>query len=154
CRPGEIGLIYVRGPRMNFKYRHADDKNRTAFRDGFFTAGDLGYLDVDGFLFIADRRTDLIITGGANVYPPRVESVLMAHPKIAGVGVGGTPEADRGRRVVAVVGLRLGTPAPAGEISAYARRDRAPSKWPRRGEFVEQLPPEPQGKVRKRDLVQ
>jgi long-chain acyl-CoA synthetase len=154
CGPGDIGLIYVRGPRMDFKYRHADDKNRAAFRDGFFTAGDLGYLDADGFLFIADRRTDLIITGGANVYPAEVESVLMAHPKIADVAVVGLPDADMGKSVLAVVELRPGEYAGAEEIIAFARRDLAHYKCPRRVEFVEHLPREPQGKVRKRELVQ
>jgi long-chain acyl-CoA synthetase len=154
CGPGEIGSIYVRGPHMGFKYRHADDKNRAAFRDGFFTAGDLGYLDTDGYLFIADRRTDLIITGGANVYPAEVESVLMAHPKIADVAVVGLPDPDMGKSVVAVVELRPGEPASAEEIIAFARRDLAHYKCPRRVEFVERLPREPQGKVRKRELVE
>ena len=114
CAPGEIGLIYVRGPRMDFRYRNADDKNRAAFRDGFFTAGDLGYLDADGYLFIADRRTDLIITGGANVYPAEVESVLMAHPAVADVAVVGVPDADMGKSVLAVVELRPGERADRG----------------------------------------
>ncbi|HVO26648.1 MAG TPA: AMP-binding protein [Candidatus Margulisiibacteriota bacterium] len=154
CGPGQVGLIYVHGPRMDFKYRHADDKNRAAFRDGFFTAGDLGYLDDDGYLFIADRRTDLIITGGANVYPAEVESVLMAHPKVADVAVVGLPDPDMGKSVLAVVELRSGARATAEEIVAFARRDLAHYKCPRRVEFVEHLPREPQGKVRKRELVQ
>ena len=154
CAPGEIGLIHVRGPHLEFRYRNADDKNRAAFRDGFFTAGDLGYLDGDGYLFIADRRTDLIITGGANVYPAEVESVLMAHPKIADVAVVGVPDPDMGKSVLAVVELRHGERASAEEIIAFARRDLAHYKCPRRVEFVEHLPREPQGKVRKRELVQ
>jgi long-chain acyl-CoA synthetase len=154
CMPGEVGLIYVRGPRLEFQYRNADDKNRSAFRDGFFTAGDLGYLDGDGYLFIADRRTDLIITGGANVYPAEVESVLMAHPAVADVAVVGVPDADMGKLVLAVVELRPGERATADEIIAFARRDLAHYKCPRRVEFVERLAREPQGKVRKRELVE
>ena len=153
CAPGEIGLIHVRGPRMDFRYRNADDKNRAAFRDGFFTAGDLGYVDTDGYLFIADRRTDLIITGGANVYPAEVESVLMAHPAVADVAVVGVPDTDMGKSVLAVVELRAGHHASAAEIIAFARRDLAHYKCPRRVEFVEHLPREPQGKVRKRELA-
>jgi len=154
CAPGEVGLIYVRGPRMDFQYRNADDKNRSAFRDGFFTAGDLGYLDDDDYLFVADRRTDLIISGGANIYPAEVESVLMRHPQIADVAVVGIPDPDMGKVVLAVVELRLGERASAEEIIAFARRDLAHYKCPRRVELVGRLPREPQGKVRKRELVE
>jgi long-chain acyl-CoA synthetase len=154
CAPGEIGLIYVRSPRMEFQYRNADDKNRAAFRDGFFTAGDLGYLDGEDYLFIADRRTDLIISGGANVYPAEVESVLMTHPKIADAAVVGVPDPDMGKSVLAVVELRAGESASSEEIIAFTRRDLAHYKCPRRVEIVDHLPREPQGKVRKHELVE
>src|SRR5262249_41617061 len=121
--------------------------------DDFFTAGDLGYLDADGYLFIADRRTDLIITGGANVYPAEVESGLMAHPQIAHVAVIGIPDAERGKLGLAVVQLRPEQRANAEEIIAFARHELAHYKCPRRVEFVDQLPREPQGKVRKHELV-
>lgn len=150
---GEIGLIYVRGPSLNFHYRGADDKTRQAFRDGFFTAGDLGYLDADGYLFIADRRTDLIITGGANVYPAEVEGVIMQHPKVADVAVIGLPDDEMGKSVLAVVELRSGEQATPEEIITFTRRDLAHYKCPRRVEFVAELPREPQGKVRKHELV-
>lgn len=151
--PGEVGLIYMRGPRMDFRYRGADEKTRQAFRDGFFTAGDLGYLDADGYLFIADRRTDLIISGGANVYPAEVESVILQHPAIADAAVIGLPDAEMGKSVVAVVELRPGHSATADDIIAFARRDLAHYKCPRRVEFVVELPREPQGKLRKHELV-
>jgi long-chain acyl-CoA synthetase len=153
CPPGEIGLIYVKSPRMDFRYRGADEKTRSAFREGFFTAGDLGWLDRDGYLFIADRRTDLIITGGANVYPAEVEGVLIRHSKVADVAVVGLPDEEMGKSVLAVVELRPGEHASAEEIIAFARRDLAHYKCPRRVEFVAQLPREPQGKIRKQDLV-
>jgi long-chain acyl-CoA synthetase len=153
CAPGEIGLIYVNSPRMEFRYRGADEKTRGAFREGFFTAGDLGYVDADGYLFIADRRTDLIITGGANVYPAEVEGVLMGYPKIADVAVIGLPDEEMGRSVLAVVELRSGECATAEEIIAFARRDLAHYKCPRRVEFVAHLPREPQGKIRKHALL-
>jgi long-chain acyl-CoA synthetase len=150
---GEIGLIYMRGPRMDFRYRGAGEKTRQAFRDGFFTAGDLGHLDADGYLFIADRRTDLIITGGANVYPAEVEGVILQHPGIADAAVIGLPDAEMGKSVVAVVELRPGQRVTADDIIAFARRDLAHYKCPRRVEFVAELPREPQGKVRKHELV-
>jgi long-chain acyl-CoA synthetase len=150
---GEVGLIYVKGPRMDFHYRDAEEKNRGAFRDGFFTAGDLGSVDADGYLYIADRRTDLIITGGANVYPAEVESVLLQHPKIADAAVVGIPDADMGKSVLAVVELRADERASADEIIIFCRRDLAHYKCPRRVEFVVQLPREPNGKVRKHELL-
>jgi len=153
CATGTVGMIYVKGPRMDFRYRGAEEKNRSAFRDGRFTAGDLGYLDADGYLYLADRRTDLIITGGANVYPAEVESVLLQHPKLADVAVVGVPDADMGKSVLAVVELRAGEHATADEIIAFARRDLAHYKCPRRVEFVEHLPREPSGKVRKHELA-
>jgi long-chain acyl-CoA synthetase len=151
---GEVGLIYVRAPGMAFRYRGAEEKTRAAFRDGMFTAGDLGWLDDDGYLFIADRRTDLILSGGANVYPAEVENVLAAHPAVADVAVIGVPDPDMGKSVVAVVELRAGAAASADELIAFARRDLSHYKCPRRVEFVATLPREPQGKVRKQELVE
>jgi long-chain acyl-CoA synthetase len=153
CATGEVGLIYVKGPRMDFRYRHAVDKNQSAFRDGAFTAGDLGYLDEDGYLYLADRRTDLVITGGANVYPADVESVLVRHPAIADVAVVGVADEDMGKSVLAVVELLPGAAATADDLIAFARHDLAHYKCPRRIEFVEHLPREPNGKVRKAELV-
>jgi long-chain acyl-CoA synthetase len=150
---GEVGLIYVRSPHMQFRYRGAEEKTQQAFRDGCFTAGDLGYLDADGYLFIADRRTDLIISGGANIYPAEVEAVIMQHPAVADVAVVGLPDPDMGKSVLAVVELRPGVEASAEEIIAFTRRDLAHYKCPRRVEFVTELPREPQGKVRKHQLV-
>jgi len=154
CPLGEVGLIYVRAPRMDFRYRAADEKNQSAFRNGFFTAGDLGYVDDDGYLYIADRRTDLIITGGANVYPAEVEAVLMEHPKVADVAVLGLPDEEMGKSVLAVVEPRRGMSVSAAEIIAFARDNLAHYKCPRRVELVEALPREPQGKIKKHELLE
>lgn len=151
--PGEIGMIYARGPRMDFSYRGAEGKTREAFRDGFFTAGDLGWLDDDGYLFIADRRTDLIISGGANIYPAEVEAVLMTHPAVADCAVVGLPDAEMGKSVLAVVELRPGHSATAADLIAFTRRDLAHYKCPRRVELVAELPREPNGKVRRHELA-
>ena len=153
CAAGEIGMIYVKAPLMNFRYRNADEKNRGAFRDGCFTAGDLGYLDSDGYLYIADRRTDLIITGGANVYPAEVENVLLQHPQVADAAVIGVPDAEMGKAVLAVVERRAGAAVTADDLIAAARRDLAHYKCPRRVVFVDRLPREPNGKVRKHELI-
>lgn len=153
CPTGEIGSIYVRSPALSFKYRGADDKTRGAFRDGFFTAGDLGYLDADGYLFIADRRTDLIISGGANIYPAEVEATLLQHPAVGDVAVIGVPDADMGKAVLAIVELRAGHSASAADLIHFARQQLAHYKCPRRVEFIELLPREPSGKVRKHELL-
>lgn len=153
CATGDVGLIYVRGPRLDFDYRTPSTSGVQSFRDGYFTAGDLGYLDDDGYLFIADRRTDLIITGGANVYPAEVEGVLAAHPAIADVAVLGVPDDELGKTVLAVVEPLAGqTPRPE-DIIAYARENLARYKCPSRVELVAELPREPNGKIRKGDLL-
>ncbi len=153
CSAGDVGLIYVRGPRNDFRYRTASDEDVHSFRDGFFTAGDLGYLDDDGYLFIADRRTDLIISGGANVYPAEVEGVLSAHPKIADVAVMGMPHDELGKTVLAVVELRPGVAMEADDVTAYAKDNLAHFKCPARVAFIAELPREPNGKIRKGELL-
>jgi long-chain acyl-CoA synthetase len=153
CPAGDVGLIYVRGPRMDFKYRTVSERDTSAFRDGFFSAGDLGYLDDDGYLFIADRRTDLIISGGANIYPAEVEAVLAAHPAVADVAVMGMPHDELGKTVLAVVEARPGMTVGADEIIAYAKDNLARYKCPSRVELVDELPREPNGKVRKGELL-
>jgi long-chain acyl-CoA synthetase len=152
CAAGEIGLIYGKTPGT-FRYRGAPEKTASAFRDGFFTAGDLGYLDADGYLFIADRRTDLIISGGANIYPAEVEAVLLQHPQVADAAVVGIPDADMGKLVLGVVEPRAGERIDPDALIAFTRRDLAHYKCPRRIELVEELPREPQGKVRKHELI-
>ncbi len=153
CAPGEVGLVYVRAPHLSFSYRHAEDKTASAFRDGFFTAGDLGYLDNDGYLFLVDRRTDLILSGGANVYPAEVEAVLLQHPGVTDVAVVGVPDPEMGKRVVAVVEPRREQPVAEEELMAFARARLAHYKCPRRVVFVETLPREPTGKIRRHELV-
>jgi long-chain acyl-CoA synthetase len=152
CQPGEIGLIFAKAP-STFRYRGAPEKTASAFRDGFFTAGDLGYVDSDGYLFIADRRTDLIISGGANIYPAEVEAVLLQHPQVADAAVIGIPDADMGKSVLAIVEPRAGQRIDPDDLIAFTRRDLAHYKCPRRVELVDQLPREPQGKVRKHELI-
>lgn len=153
CPTGEVGLIYVRSPQIAFSYRTPSESGPPQFRDGYFTAGDLGHLDDDGYLFIADRRTDLIIAGGANIYPAEVENVLSAHPAVADVAVLGVPHDELGKSVLAVVEPRAGAVVSAAEIIAFARDNLAHYKCPSRVEFVGALPREPNGKVRKRDLL-
>ncbi len=138
---GEIGEIYLRAP-MNDAYRYlggAVPPEPTP--DGFRSAGDLGRLDEDGYLYVADRRTDMIVSGGANVFPAEVENALIAHSDIADVVVLGLKDAEWGRRVHAVVQLADGAAAvTADDLIRYAKGRLARYKVPKTVEFVDEIP--------------
>ncbi len=150
--PGEVGLVYI-GSDWGRGFRYAGDPSLTesVYRGNLATLGDLGYLDEDGYLFVVDRRKDMVITGGANVYPAEVEAVLVAHPDIAEVAVVGLPDPEYGEIVTAVV-VPSSPELTAEHVVAYAREHLVRYKAPRRVELVTELPRDPMGKVRKRDL--
>ena len=112
----------------------------------------MGYLDADGFLFIADRKHDMIISGGVNVYPLEIEHALAAHPDIVDVAVLGQPDARWGESIMAVIERRPGSSLTADAVQAWTRERIADYKVPRRVEFVTELPRDPNGKVLKRFL--
>ena len=151
--PGEVGTIRVSAiPGYEFGYHNAPDKTAEAWDAGYFTVGDLGYLDDDGYLFIADRRTDLVISGGVNIYPAEVEQALAAHPDVVDAAVFGVPDDRMGQRVHAVVELRRGAATTADDLVESLRGSLADFKLPRSVELVDVLPREPNGKVRKTRL--
>jgi long-chain acyl-CoA synthetase len=116
---------------------------------------DVGFLDDEGFLFLCDRKVDLIISGGANIYPAEVEAELMAHPKVADVAVFGVQDEDWGEQVKAVVQPAEGQipgPALAAELLASLDGRLARMKWPKTVDFIAEMPREPTGKLRKREL--
>lgn len=146
---GEIGRIYLRradGSAPPFAYVGADVDR---LPDGWVTLGDLGHLDEDGYLHVADRRTDLIIAGGANVYPAEVEQALLAHPTVEDAVVVGLPDDDLGLRVHAVV---VGD-VDVADLRAHCARRLAPYKVPRSFEVVERLPRNEFGKIRRADVA-
>ncbi len=148
--PGEVGTVWVRPPAsLRFSYSNDVEKTEAAWREGAFTVGDLGHLDPAGYLFLADRRSDLILSGGANVYPAEVEGVLFGHPAVLDAAVVGVADERMGQSVVAVIELRATGAATAGEIEAFCRGELASWKCPRRIEIVAELPREPSGKIRK-----
>jgi long-chain acyl-CoA synthetase len=153
CAPDVVGTIYLstRGGRR-FRYHNAEEKTAAAFRDDFFTVGDMGRIDADGFLFIADRKHDMIISGGVNVYPLEIEHVLASHPNVVDVAVFGVPDTRWGESIVAVVEPRRGAPLEGAALQAWARARIADYKVPRRVELVPELPRDPNGKVLKRLL--
>ncbi len=148
---GEVGEVLVRGPSVTPGYWRNPDATAEALTvDGWFHTGDLGSLE-DGFLYLRDRMKDLIITGGENVYPAEVESVLAAHPGVADVAVIGVPSQRWGETPIAVVVAR-GTPPEPQDVIDFARQRLAHFKCPTDVVFMDELPRNPSGKVLKREL--
>lgn len=152
---GEIGMIYFDGG-VAFEYHNDQGKTRQAFNGhGWGTYGDLGHLDAEGFLHLSDRRTDLIISGGVNIYPREIENVLDTHPAVAESAVIGVPNEEYGQEVKAVVQLKAGAPkvpALAEELMALCRARLSGIKCPRSIDFVDELPRNENGKLLKRVL--
>ena len=153
--PGDIGTVYMRMGTHTFSYHGDEEKTKNSWRDGYFTVGDAGYLDEDGFLFLCDRKADMVIAGGVNIYPAEIESVLSQHPDVDDVAVFGVPNDDLGEEVKAAVQLVAGVAddaATEGRLLAYCRENLAKFKCPRSVDFVPEFPRDPNGKVYKRRL--
>jgi long-chain acyl-CoA synthetase len=142
--PGEDGEVLVRGPNVMAGYWQ---EPHPSIVDGWFATGDIGRLDADGYLSIVDRKKDLIIRGGHNVYPRDVEDVLLAHPAVAGAAVVGRPDDRLGEEVVAFVSLRPGLAVTADELAAHAKANLAATKYPRDIRFLDAIPLTSVGKV-------
>ncbi|HET8620903.1 MAG TPA: AMP-binding protein [Acidimicrobiales bacterium] len=153
---GEVGIIYLKAPdRGRFDYFKDPDKTAGSYRGDYFTMGDVGYLDEDGYLFLTDRSANLVISGGVNIYPAEVEEALWPHPAVADVAVIGVPDDEWGETVLAVVQVRAGvepSEALAAELIAHCRDHLAHYKCPRRVDFVDSLPRTDAGKLYKRRL--
>jgi o-succinylbenzoate---CoA ligase len=150
--PGAVGEIIVRGPTVTPGYLGRPEATAETIRDGWLRTGDLGYLDADGYLYVLDRRDDLIISGGENVYPAEVEAALLAHPAVADAGVIGRPDPRWGQTPLALVQLRPGAAASAPELIAFCRARLAAYKTPAAVEFVDTLPRNAAGKLLRRVL--
>jgi len=156
---GEVGEIVVRAPQLMQGYWQKPEETREMIRtsvrgERLLYTGDLGYLDEDGYLFIVDRKKDLIKTCGFQVWPREIEEVISAHPAVAEVGVVGQPDNMRGETVKAWIVLRAGHTATGAEIKAFCRDRLAPYKVPAKYEFVQDLPKTQIGKVLRRVLRQ
>ncbi len=149
---GEIGEIIVKSKRIMTGYWRKPDETEETIRDGWLYTGDLGYYDERGFIYIADRKTDMIITGGENVYPKEVENVLYGHPAVKEVAVIGVPDPYWVESVHALVVLQENAQATQEDIIGFCREQIAHYKSPRTVEFVESLPKNPQGKILKKDI--
>lgn len=149
---GEVGEIVVRGDNVMLGYLNQPEATREAMRNGWYHTGDMGRFDEDGYLYIVDRKKDMVITAGFNVYPREVEEVLISHPGVADVAVIGLPDAARGEAVVAVVVPKEGVEVHERDLIRYCRERLADYKVPRKVLFRESLPRGSTGKVLKRLL--
>lgn len=149
---GEVGELVVRGPGVMKEYLNQPEASAAALRGGWLHTGDLARQDEEGYVFIVDRKKELIIRGGYNVYPREVEEVLYAHPAVLEVAVVGVPHPDLGEEVAAAVVLRPGAEAAADELKAFVKERVAPYKYPRLIRFVSELPKNSTGKILKREI--
>jgi long-chain acyl-CoA synthetase len=150
---GELGEIVVRGHNVFAGYLNKPAETAAAIVDGWFRTGDLGTKDADGYITIVDRKKDMVIRGGYNVYPREIEEVLLRHPAVAQVAVFGLPDPEYGEEVCAAVVLEPGQTVSDTELSAWSKEKLAAYKYPRRVFFRDTLPLGPSGKVLKRELV-
>lgn len=152
---GEAGTVYLKLQGQAFEYYKDTAKTMENRRAGFFTVGDIGLLDEDGYLYLRDRKSDLVISGGVNLYPAEVEAVLGSHPAVGDVAVFGIPDNDLGEKLHAViepVAGRVGDDALLDELRAYCEGRLGKFKVPRSMEFTDALPRDPNGKLFKRKL--
>ncbi|MCC7413956.1 MAG: long-chain-fatty-acid--CoA ligase [Gammaproteobacteria bacterium] len=149
---GEVGEVLVRSRSVVRGYWRMPEASAEAIRDGWFFTGDLGYLDEDRYLFIVDRKTDMVVSGGVNIYTKEIEAVLYTHPAILEAAVIGLPDEQWGEIVTATIVIRPGTQVTAEALIDYCRRELAGYKKPRRVYFLDELPKNPSGKILKREL--
>lgn len=152
--PGREGEVVLRGPNVALGYWNRPDETAETFRDGWLYTGDIGVMDEDGYLTIVDRKKDMVIAGGYNIYPREIDEVLYQHPKVQEACAVGVPDAYRGETIKAFVVLKPGETATADEIVAWCRQHLAAYKAPRLVEFVPDLPKSAIGKVLRRVLAQ
>ncbi len=150
---GEIGEIAVRGPQIMKGYWNRKEETEAVLKDGWLLTGDLGYMDERGYFYVVDRKKDMIIAGGFNIYPREIEEVLYEHEQIQEVVVAGVPDAYRGETVKAYIVKKAGATLTEEELDVFARKHLAAYKVPRLYEFRDELPKTAVGKILRRALV-
>jgi acyl-CoA synthetase (AMP-forming)/AMP-acid ligase II len=150
---GELGEIVLRGENILKGYYKNETATAQAFRNGWFHTGDIGYKDADGFFFIVDRKTDMIIRGGENIYPREIDEVLYKHPLVAAAATIGVPDPLYGEEVAAFIVLKEGAEATEEELIAFCREHLADYKCPKSVRFIKDIPKGPTGKLLKRELA-
>jgi long-chain acyl-CoA synthetase len=150
---GVLGEIVLRGENILKGYFKSPSATAAAFRNGWFHTGDIGYRDKDGFYYIVDRKSDMIIRGGENIYPREIDEVLYQHPSVAAAAVIGIPDELYGEEVAAFIVLKLSAQATEEEILEFCRKQLANYKCPKTIRFVKEIPKGPTGKLLKRELA-
>src|SRR5690625_3801646 len=151
---GEVGEIAVKGPQVMKGYWNNEEETAEVLRDGWLLTGDMGRMDEEGYFYVVDRKNDMIIAGGFNIYPREIEEVLFEHPDIVEAAVIGVPHDYRGETVKAVIVKREGSTVTEEELDKYCRENLAAYKVPRIYEFRDELPKTVIGKVLKRQLIE
>jgi long-chain acyl-CoA synthetase len=149
---GELGEIVLRGDNICKAYFKNDEATARAFRGGWFHTGDIGYRDADGFFYIADRKSDMIIRGGENIYPREIDELLYTHPAVSAAAVIGVPDELYGEEVAAFIVLKEGENVDEDALISFCRERLADYKCPKKIHFVEDIPKGPTGKLLKREL--
>ncbi len=149
---GTVGELYARNPTLISGYHGNDDATKSSQRDGFFSVGDCGRVDAEGYYFLESRKSDMVISGGVNIYPREIEDHLSTHPSILEAAVIGVPDAEWGESLRAFIVLRSGARLSEAEVIDYCRKDLADFKRPRKVTFMAELPRNPTGKILKREL--
>ena len=149
---GEVGEIAIKGHNIMKGYWEREEATAEAIMDGWFFSGDMGKRDDDGYYFIVDRKKELIIRGGYNVYPREIEEVLYEHPAVQEAAVIGVPHDELGEEVGAAIVLKEGEDVDADAIKAHVKEQVAAYKYPRQVWFVDELPKGPTGKILKREI--
>jgi o-succinylbenzoate---CoA ligase len=152
--PYEEGEIHVKGPNVTIGYLNREQATKDSFRNGWFATGDIGYLDEEGFLYVLDRRSDLIISGGENIYPAEIEGVLLSHPDIDDAGVTGLPDDEWGQVPAAVIVRKSGSQLTEEEVISYCKEKLAKYKVPKKVAFVSELPRNAAKKLMRRKLAE
>jgi long-chain acyl-CoA synthetase len=151
---GEPGEIVIKGPQIMQGYYKKPEETEKVLKDGWFYSGDVGCFDEDGYLKIVDRKKDMIIAGGYNIYPVELDGVLFDHPKILEAATIGVRDAYRGETVKAFVVVKQGETLTEQEVSDYCRENLAAYKVPKIIEFIDELPKSAVGKILRRKLVE
>lgn len=150
---GERGEIVIRGPFVMSGYWGRDDATADAIREGWFYTGDVGSIDEDGYLYVVDRKKDMILRGGYNVYPRELEEVIYSHPDVLEAAVVAVPDAMLGEEVGAAISLKPGSLETAESLQEYIKERVAAYKYPRKIWFLDELPKGPTGKILKREIA-
>ncbi len=150
---GEVGEIVIRGHNVMKGYWGREEATAETLRDGWLHTGDIATVDEDGYFFIVDRKKDMIIRGGYNVYPREIEEILYEHPAVREAAVLGVPHDEYGEEVAAAIALKADAQASAEELRDFVKDQVAAYKYPRQIWFVDDLPKGPTGKILKREIT-